>query len=378
MYTNSLFPSDVSGCGYYRMIFPKMGIQSSKFQGKINFVESMRFITDSNFFKDIRSVRLQRQVTDYQVNYFKNFLKVCSDKFGFWLMYEIDDVVLHDDMPDYNYAKAKYPVEFVKNIKEVLELSDAVTVTTSALADYYSEKCGINREKFSIIPNYIPKWWSGNIDNEKRMKAYDNNIKKPKILFTGSSSHFDSTDCGFDDYSDIVPFVKSTINKYSWGFIGQCPKDLFGEYKNGKIEIYNSIPFLNFLQGIDLISPQLIVSPLRAGVFNDCKSNIKQLEGWSLGIPVMSQDCSAYNLWADKQFLFSNNNDLQNKIDNILKKRRGYGDASHYCINQMESGGISGTGWWLENNIKVWIDLFTLPQKTGLVDLRDLKKRDGV
>lgn len=363
----------MSGCGYYRMLFPKMAIQTGSMSKEICFVESTKFIVDQSFFQNIRMVRLQRQVTSEQAAYFTRFLKPVADAFGFWLVYEIDDVVLHDDMPDYNQSKKSYPVEFGQNINKMLNDADFVTVTTQELANYYSTKCNIPLDKFVVVPNYIPKWWAGQFSIEQKKANFDS-MRKPKLLFSGASSHVDlSGTVGYDDYTHLIEFIKGTTNKYDWTFIGLLPTELYGEAKAGKIKVERGFDFLNYLQGVSSINPHAIIAPLDNNVFNSCKSNIKQLEGWATGIPVLAQDCLAYNKWCSPDNLFKGGNDIQNRLDKLLKSRKTYIEAIRSNLNEMNVGGPNHTGWWLENNMQMWNTLSSMPQKTLKYDLRKVK-----
>jgi hypothetical protein len=361
------------------MMFPKMGVQMMNSGHDIRFIESTKFIVDSDFFKDVRTVRLQRQVTKEQFIYFSRFLKKCSDVIGFWLVYEIDDVIFHEDIPNFNVAKAKYFPEFASNIVEMIKLADYVTVTTSELAKYYSGRCGAAMDKFVVVPNYIPKWWAGQVNVARRLDAYMEAVgskrTKPRILFSGSMSHIDSEGrCGYDDYSHITEFIDSTTDEYEWMFIGGCPRSLFKAYAENRIKIVKGVDMLNYLQWVGELNPQCIVAPLMDCAFNRCKSNIRQLEGWSLGIPVIAQDVAAYNACGKKMnSLFTTADDLQNQLDGILKTKKTYFNEIKSGIAEMDSGGIGGTGWWLERNIGMWHDLSTMPQKTLRYDVRNFR-----
>lgn len=358
------------------MLFPKMALQTGMMSKHVRFIESTKFIVDSKFFNNVRTVRLQRQVTEEQTAYFSKFLKVCADALGFWLIYEIDDVVIHDDMPDYNLAKTSYPTSFGANINSMLAAADFITVTTDELAKYYSNKCAIPMDKIIVVPNYIPKWWSGNVYIEERKSNYDNMKNKPRILFSGAISHIDiNNKCGYDDYSHLVNFIKSTTKKYDWTFLGAVPNELHDDVRAGKINVVRGFDFLNYLQGISSLQPHAIVAPLKDSLFNSCKSNIKQIEGWATGIPVFAQNIAAYNKWGNKDMLFKTADELQNGFDKLFKSRKTYIEDIKINLNEMNHGGPNNTGWWLENNLDMWLKLSTMPQKTLRYDVREESRR---
>ena len=125
------FPADTGGCGHYRMKFPAWSL--STVRKDLRFNDLMKLVVDPNFFRDFRIVRLQRQVNDAQCEYFLKFLAPLSKSIGFWLIYEIDDVIGYEDIPKYNHAREAFKNEkFFNNVKNMLEAADFITVTTEA------------------------------------------------------------------------------------------------------------------------------------------------------------------------------------------------------------------------------------------------------
>lgn len=53
----------------------------------------------------VRMVRLQRWYGADKAKFMREFLKPLSKKLGFWLVYEIDDVLVYDEIPKYNLAR---------------------------------------------------------------------------------------------------------------------------------------------------------------------------------------------------------------------------------------------------------------------------------
>ena len=98
------------------------------------------------------------------------------------------------------------------------------------------------------------------------------------------------------------------------------------------------------------------------------KSNIKFIETAALGIPCICQNLIPYKDYTN--LLFNNANDLQNQIDNLLGNKENYMDVVKNHRNIVDNGDKnSPKGWWLENNIDKWTELFTLPQRTLAFDL---------
>jgi hypothetical protein len=133
---------------------------------------------------------MQRQATDSQVLFVKELHKN-KQNFGYKLIYEIDDIALRDDIPDYNRCKEAFMDDkIVKNIMEVMGMVDEITVTCKYMKEYYMEKTG--NKNITIIPNYPPKFWIDRFYSKDRIeKNYDKNKKRPRILYAGSGTHID-------------------------------------------------------------------------------------------------------------------------------------------------------------------------------------------
>jgi hypothetical protein len=363
-YNTILFPADVGGCGWYRMKFNAMTLQT--LSKEIRVIDSMKLMLDPNFYKNIRMVRLQRQVSDAQAKFFLDFLKPLSKIYGFWTIYEIDDVIDYRDIPIYNIARTSFTGKnFNDNIKNMLLAADFVTVTTEALKEYYSNKFNVNPEKFIVIPNYLPRWWAGESYNIQQIQRnFVKHRKRPRIGFTASSSHFDieGKNNYVDDFTHIVDMIKRTYKKYKYVFIGGFPFQLKELVKSGEIEFHKGSDLLNYPRELYAKELQAIIAPLRKNVFNECKSNIKLIEGWALGIPVFAQNIKTYNQYTD--LTFENGDDLEKKLNNLLTNQEKFMKTVKKYRNIIDYGDKNEkNGWWLEKNIQKWYDLFTMPQR---------------
>jgi len=87
--------ADYSGCGFWRMIWPEHILNAHQ---KLVVHGSTVMSFDPNYFRHVKSVRIQRQATIHQLR-FVEFLKQMSQEFGFRLIYEIDDLVFAEDIP---------------------------------------------------------------------------------------------------------------------------------------------------------------------------------------------------------------------------------------------------------------------------------------
>jgi len=364
-------PADVGGCSHYRMRFPEWALQTIR--KDIRFVSSMKLICYPDFFRDIRVVRMQRQVSNAQADYFLKFLWPLSNSLGFWIVYEIDDVIGYEDIPKYNHAKEAFGNEkFFSNVQNMLNCADLITVTTEELKNYYHIKYGVAHEKIIVIPNYLPRWWVGEAYQPDRIsQLYQENIKKPRILLPLSSSHYDlkNANDGVDDLTGIVDFIRATHRKYQWCFVGHFPKQIQDLVKAKEVEVWPGSDLLNYPRELYMKKPNVILAPLQDNTFNRCKSNIKLIESWSLGIPAIVQDLAPYSKYTDSTF--TDNNSLQNKLDDLFKDKKRYMKTVKRNRHIVDFGDNNAkAGWWLEKNLWHWNRLFTINQKTLRLDLR--------
>jgi hypothetical protein len=213
--------ADYSGCGFWRMIWPEHVLNAHQ---KFIVHGSTVMCFDPNYYRGIKAVRIQRQATPHQLRFVK-FLKEVSKQAGFKLIYEIDDLVFIEDIPEYNKFKPAFAdPEIRKTAQEIMSMCDEVTVTCDFMKSYYAEKTG--HKNITVIPNFPPKFWMGNYYNERKISDnYDEFEKRPRILYAGSGAHFDVENrVGFDDdFAHVIDTIIKTRHKYRWVFLGAFP-----------------------------------------------------------------------------------------------------------------------------------------------------------
>jgi hypothetical protein len=373
MYNIVQHPADNSGCGLWRMKFPAWSAQTMR--RDIRIIESMKLIPIQQFYQDVRMVRIQRQIANEQCEYVLKFLKPLAQRYGFWLTYEIDDCIHMDDIPKYNQGwKAYQNPQFMKNIEQIVKCCDILTVTTPELGDYFVRRFGVEKENVFEVPNYLPRWWIGdsyNLDRiENRFKTNQSDDSKPRVAIISSITHYDVNNVvnGQDDLYHYNEFVKSTIDKYQWVFVGGISNALKPLVEDGKIEFHSGFDLLNYPRLINNLNIDVVVAPLLDNTFNSCKSNIKFTEMAALGIVPLCQDLAPYRKFTNQKF--KDANDLQNLLDEVLSDKGKYLDLVKHNRDIIDNGDSnSPRGWWLENNIGRWFKLFSIQQKTLSFDL---------
>lgn len=366
---------DKCGCGWYRIGFPSIALQTM-LGGQHHFMhtDSQFIIPDANFYAQTHTtmVRLQRWYRPEQLEFMQKFLRPLADQLGIWLVYEIDDVLVYDEIPKYNCARGAYAPEVIGDSpKQIMQLCDLVTVTTPVIKDLYVREFGIDPNKIIIIPNYLPRWWIGNsFDLNRSMYLWHQCNKKPRIAFACSTNHFDveNKNDGLDDFTHLIPWFKKNIDRYQFVFVGGIPVQLQEQVKARKIEYQPPSDVFNYPHQIMNRGFNLLVAPLLNNEFNRCKSNIKYLEYSALGIPMVGQNIITYQGISD--LLFDNGDDLDKIIYDLFWAPDAEERYKNIIINRRKQidGDETHPGWWLERNLNQWYDLYSTPQKA--VDMK--------
>ena len=325
-YVNYL--ADYSGCGHWRILWPEAVINA---RGDGMSQSTTAMVVDPRWYTGVKCVKVQRQASSHQKEFIK-FLKKVQQEHGFKIIYEVDDVVFRECIPDYNKFKFAFDTDEVRqNCIDIINMVDEVTVTCDFMRRLYQEKTG--QQKITVIPNFVPNSWMGQLfDPRKIERAFEANKRKPRILYTGSGAHYDvdNKTGGKDDMSGVRDFIRKTVDKYQWLFVGAFPPQLQDLVQQRKIEFYPWQPLLRYPYFIASLDAQLMVAPLQNNDFNKAKSDIKFIEASILGIPCLCQDMETYST-APSYLRFSTVEEFEAKIEKILnhKKKNKYFQNVH-------------------------------------------------
>ena len=343
------YVADYGGCGYWRLMWPSMLLSSRQ---EVYVHDTSTMVMQDDFYRDIKCVRIQRQVAPHQLKFF-NYLAGLRDKLGFRICYEIDDVFIYDDIPVYNKFREAYKDPGIRDTGiRIMSECDEVTVTCQYMKEYYKQYT----ENVTIIPNYPPKFWMDRYyDDNLISKNYDRSVKKrkkPRILYAASGAHFDVDGrAGYnDDFVHVRDVVRKTVNKFQWVFVGAFPMQLKDLVRSGKIEFHRWVPLPDYPSFLHSLKANIIIAPLIDNTFNRCKSNIKHVEANCLGLPSVCQDLVTYK---DAEYKFTTGDDLIDNIDNILKDKDTYMKASRRANTKAQSH-------WLEDHLDAYKELYTL------------------
>jgi hypothetical protein len=345
------FYADYSGCGYWRMIWPEQILTAYQHM-IIHGTTIMCF--DENWYASAKSIRIQRQATPHQLKFIQH-LKQLSSKHDFKIIYEIDDIVFHEDIPHYNKFRSAFTDPVIReSAKEIMNLCDEMTVTCDFMKDYYESKTG--HKQISVIPNYMPKFWIGHCYDEKVVaRNFEKNRKKPRILYPGSGAHFDVDNRvkQQDDFAHVLEAVIKTRKKFQWVFFGAYPLRLQKYINSGEMEFTPWVNLYDYPSTISNLKPNVLVAPLYDNTFNKAKSDLKYIEACALGIPGICQDLVTYK---NAPYRFTTGDEM---IDQILMVTK---DKSTYMKCSREAHRIA-QGRWLESpdNIGKYKELYSLP-----------------
>jgi len=308
--------ADYGGCGHWRVLWPEQ-IMNATGAGISTSLSSC--VYQKAWYMGLKSVKLQRQAGTDQVEFAK-FLKSIQKECGFKMIYEVDDVVFSEDIPDYNAFKFAFVDPKIRqNTIDIINLCDEVTVPSEFMKKLYIERTG--KKEITVVPNFPPAFWLGRYYNPQKVyRAFEKNKSKPRILYSGSGSHYDTTgeSGGKDDFEEIIKFVLETIDTYQWVFMGAFPPVLAPLIKSGKIEFHEWKNIIDYPLAISQLDVQLSIAPLQDNNFNRAKSDIKFIEAATLGIPCLCQDMCTYAS-APAELRFHGIEEFRQKVTAILK-----------------------------------------------------------
>jgi len=331
--------ADYGGCGFWRMIWPEFllnGYQKACISGLTCMV------LDPRFYQGIKAIRMQRQATPAQREFVKQLKNIGKDM-GFRLIYEVDDIVFKDDIPDYNRCKDPFcDSAITDSIVDIMQTMDEITVTCNYMKEYYKQKIGTDR--VTVIPNYAPKFWLDRFyDRDKIEKLYTKHKKRPRVLYSGSGTHIDVLNkTGLnDDFKHVNEAIIKARKKFHFVWKGCYPLVMKPYIDNGEMEYIEWSSLMDYPQGLVDTKCNVAFASLQDNVFNKSKSNIKMIESGALGMPGAFQDLCTYE---DADVKFTSGDDLIQKLEYITSDFDRYMSLSDKARKFAE-------GLWLEDHI---------------------------
>lgn len=334
----------MSGPGFYRILAPSITM-SSMVKNKYRFCNSESSNHDDYYLRYCDSFRVQRLYTSNYKEWYE-YLLGKSKEYGFSIIYDVDDILFYDDIPVYNWLKPGF-FHAEALIHYYMAHADKITTTNMFLANYYASKLDIPIDRFTVVPNYLPKWWYGAFyDVNKSVDNYKRNKKRPRIVICCDKSHvdYDFRNNGIDDFTHISDWIIENRHKYQFVLVGCIP--YFAKRFIKDFEVYPGTHILGYPSYRKSLDANLYIQPLQHSLFNYAKSNIKQLEAWADGIPILTQDTPNYTAF-DERNVFSDDHDLDKLVSTYFNNLSLYKETIIDNYKKLDS-------FWLENNIDKW------------------------
>ena len=234
-------------------------------------------------------IQFQRASTDTHLKIIKHYISNIKTVVKTPIIYEIDDLLI--GIPHWNRA-ADYYNKYKSSIEEIMSIVNGITVSTNKLKEIYSKY----NDNIQVIPNHLPKFLWGDV----YYKGYNRKSVKPRILYQGSDNHFctrklqESGLSGGDFGNTLLEYIRKTTDKYQWVFMGGFPLEIDDLIKAGKVEYHGWKNIFEYPEYIKSLNVDLCLAVLQQNIFNESKSNIKNLEYVALGVPAIYTDIEPY------------------------------------------------------------------------------------
>lgn len=253
---------DIQGCGTIRVIYPYLLLNHFSYKDRVTAGGTYlsNFVYDPLFYKNFTFVQFQRAAEKYHLSLYNHIIREVRKYVKIPIIYEVDDLLF--DIPEWNYA-SEYYKENNDNIKRLLELSDAIVVSTLPLKNHLSKY----NKKIAVVPNHLSKFVWGEIYPKHLNEPRE---KKPRILWAGSQNHFSQDNKSGGDFGKkLIEFIIKTTDKYDWCLLGAFPYELL-DYKD-KIKVYPWVKIFQYPKTLKDIDADIGIAPLLKCDFNDCK-----------------------------------------------------------------------------------------------------------
>ena len=343
------YAADHGGCGFWRIHWPEAVINSS---GAGVITNSTMMLLDPRYYQNVKSVKIQRQVTPPQLEFTKFLRHTSNNTNKFKIYYEIDDVIFPEDIPIYNKSREAFVDPIVaKTATEIIRLCDYVTCPTKYMADYYTEKTGVPA---IVLPNYMPKFWLDRFYSKaKIVENFDRNKKRPRVGYVGSPTHLNIAGIpgAVDDIGPHLENIRKTVKDYKWVFMGGYPHQLTDLVRSGDVEYVPWKTLYEYSYAYDALNLNVAIAPLQNNRFNLSKAPIKYLEAGALGIPCVCQDYAPYNVDPVAPIRFNTSEEMMDQIKKLTSNRQ-------YYLTESDRARKVATQYWLEDHIQEHIKVY--------------------
>lgn len=291
--------SDFAGCSHIRNIwwFSYVNAIYGKSQ-KINAVVAPYFVTQNDLLMRAKTLWFQRVMSPKHINIIKQY-KMNQPNLKYKMIYDIDDYIWgknemqggskEDGVPSYNFGSKKLYDETKQIAIDTMNLMDLVTVSSNYLGEML-KKHGVKTE-IKLLKNTVLKAFWGNNKKEHIKEK----IKKPKIIWTGSPTHWSEEDKLKGDIDNAwCEYIRKSVidNKIEFIQMGghlDINKKINSPFFFKDLEKYDNYKIIGWVnswqyhQPILSASADFSIGPLVDNNFNRSKSDIKMIESYASG-----------------------------------------------------------------------------------------------
>ena len=345
--------ADHSGCGWWRL----HEIEDIINYSKKGVVVNTGLVFPREFFLSVKFdvIRLQRQLGDIRYKYWKSVKEMFKETgTNTRLVYEIDDLVTANGLPDYNEAKKSFSTDEVqRSLHDMLDVVDEFFVVSPYMRSMYRRHH--QSVDISVLPNFSSRgWFDGYFDLDRRMKAFDVHKKRPRVLISGGATHSNIGDFALyskNDYTNVVDAIISARKDFEFVFMGTQPNAFRSFFENGDMVYVPWAPLYIYPQVLNSLDIQCSVAPLAVNDFNRSKSSIKWQEACYEGFGFAGQDIEPYS---DARHRFKVGSELIDLLKDMTKDEQTYQEEIEYNRKQADR-------YWIDDKIDDIITIYKTP-----------------
>ena len=329
VFTNDPF-ENLAPCPYIRLhaLFSKLS-ESKKFTFFMYGMDSFVMMDIDNILR----CKLFDVVVVQRILPFLDVLRKKCNKYGIKLVYETDDDLLgvEPNSPSYEYVN-----RVSDSIKNFIDASEVITVTTPTLASKFDEN------KTVIISNYY-------VDSVFDIKEDIKTEGKLKLGYYGTLTHS-------KDLFLIKNVILKLKEKYDFDFEvigGFNASDNVDESWFKTVELPpDNMNFEKFMGWLSkTIDWDIALVPLEDSPFNQCKSELKFIELAVLGLPGVYSDMCVYNNVVTDGidgFLAANDDEWIKKIEMLILDNDLRKNMRNNALNKVLRDYL------IEDRIRIW------------------------
>lgn len=266
------FPMHAAGSLFYRCILPTVAMNAG--------TRAQAFVSKNRVAREAADF----DVVVFQIDHSPIMLQLVKQlqAMGKKCVFEIDDAF--DAMEDWHAFSDQYKrQEEINQVLEMMKTCDAVTVSTKWLGERY----GKYAKRIEVIPNMMPvnDWFQA-----ERPARAQHMLRLPsfRVLWAGSPSHWGDLKV----VGEALSLFARRHSDVKLVFFGREPVGL--DVPREQVEVHEFVDFSVYPQKLAEMDADVAIAPIADVPFNYAKSNVKILEYWATGYPVVASSVGPY------------------------------------------------------------------------------------